>query len=169
MPSPLRTKRAKTNRSFVGEKKATSRGSLFFVRVPCCLLNCCMDYKAPTLINSSHLRPLASALLGVLLWLSPAAGPPAVHAGDAGISTASAASLAVPSVPVRLANVLGVSSPTHVARDVGQWLVPLPADALAPEDRVRSNRTPSGNGRASRDVLGLTFPYYATAPPALRV
>jgi hypothetical protein len=171
MPSPSRMKRAKTKSTFVREEKRLPRGVAFF----CSSLLLAVKlfrgpYRTDPLTNPSHLRHLASALLGVLLWLSPAAGPPAVHAGEVGISTASAASLAVPSVPVRLGNVLGVSSRTHVARDVGQWLVPLAADAAASENCLSWNRTPpSANGRASGDVLGLTFPYYATAPPVLRV
>ena len=31
--------------------------------------------------------------------------------------------------------------------------------------RVSRRTAPAGNGRASADVLALTFPYYATAPP----
>jgi hypothetical protein len=119
---------------------------------------------------SSLLRPLASLVIGTLLWLSAATGAPTVRAGEAAISEVSASTLALPSVPVRLAKVSTAASRTQVAREVGQWLAPFPMRAAAPEFGVRCSTTPpSGNGRASRDVLALTFPYYATAPPALRV
>jgi hypothetical protein len=118
----------------------------------------------------SRLRPLASVLLGAFLWLSSTTGGTTAHVGEAGISTASAATLALPSVPVRLGRTSSASAGSPLARDIAQSLIPLASHAAAPLACIRRTTTPrAGNGRASRDVLALTFPYDATAPPELRV
>jgi len=121
------------------------------------------------LITASHLRPLASVLFGAFLWLSSATGDTRAHVGEAGISQASTATLALPSVPVRLARMSSGPASAPLARDIAQWLVPLASHAAAPLAYIRATTPPAGNGRVSHDVLALTFPYDATAPPALRV
>ncbi|HEX9606188.1 MAG TPA: hypothetical protein VF962_03080 [Gemmatimonadaceae bacterium] len=85
------------------------------------------------------------------------------------MSQAAAATLALPSMPVRLDKSASASSGSPVARDASQWFVPL---AAHPTDFLRCvlpSKTPrAGNGQASRAVIALTFPYDATAPPGLR-
>jgi len=121
------------------------------------------------LLNTRSLfRSFAFSIVAVLMWLPLAAREPVDNARESGISQASAATLALPSVPVRLAKASGADARSPLARDISQWLVALPENSTT-FWRAFSRRTaPAGNGRASADVLALTFPYYATAPPSLR-
>ncbi|HMH84790.1 MAG TPA: hypothetical protein VK529_02510 [Gemmatimonadaceae bacterium] len=80
-----------------------------------------------------------------------------------------AATLALPSVPVRLDKSASAYSGNPVARDASQWLVPLAAHPAGFLRCILPGKTPpAGNGQASRAVIALTFPYDATAPPGLR-
>ncbi|HMI45278.1 MAG TPA: hypothetical protein VK491_03870, partial [Gemmatimonadaceae bacterium] len=97
-----------------------------------------------------------------------AAGAPVDRTGESGISHASAATLALPSVPVRLGKASGADARSQFARDISQWFVPLPEDSTTFLRALWRGTAPAGNGQASADVLALTFPYYATAPPSLR-
>jgi hypothetical protein len=85
------------------------------------------------------------------------------------MSQAAAATLALPSMPVRLGKSASASSSSPIARDASLWLVPL---AAYPNDFLRctlpGKTCPAGNGQASRAVIALAFPYDATAPPGLR-
>ena len=116
----------------------------------------------------SLVRSVASCLVAVLLWLPSAAGAPVDRTGESGISHASAATLALPSVPVRLGKASGADARSQFARDISQWFVPLPEDSTTFLRALWRGTAPAGNGQASADVLALTFPYYATAPPSLR-
>ena len=116
----------------------------------------------------SLVRSVASCLVAVLLWLPSAAGAPLDRTGESGISHASPATLALPSVPIRLGKAPGADARSQFARDISQWFVPLLEDSTTFLRAVRRGTAPAGNGRASADVLALAFPYYATAPPSLR-
>ncbi len=123
-------------------------------------------------INPLKTRPLfrsfAFSIVAVLLWLPLAARESVDNARESGISQASGATLGLPSVPVRLGKAPGADARPPFARDISQWLVALPENSTT-FWRALSRRTASaGNGWASADVLALTFPYYATAPPSLR-
>jgi len=115
----------------------------------------------------SLVRSVASCLVAVLLWLPSAAGAPVDRAGESGISHGSGATLALPSVPVRLGKASGADARSQFARDISQWFVPLPEVSTTFLRAVSRGTAPAGNGEASADVLALTFPYYATAPPPL--
>jgi len=115
----------------------------------------------------AHFRSFAACLIAVLLWLPLAAGKPVENARESAISQASA-TLALPSVPVRLGKASEADARSQLARDTSHWLVALPENPTIFWRAVLRGSAPAGNGRASDDVLALTFPYYATAPPSLR-
>jgi hypothetical protein len=116
----------------------------------------------------SLFRSVASCLVAVLLWLPSAAEAPVDRTGESRISQASGATLALPSVPIRLGKASGADARSQHARDISQWLVPLPENSATFLRADWRGTAPAGNGQVSADVLALTFPYYATAPPSLR-
>jgi len=114
----------------------------------------------------SLFRSFAFSVVAVLLWLPLAAREPIDSARESGISQASAATLALPSIPVRLGKASGADTRSPLARDISQWFVALPENSPTLWHALSRRTAPAGNGRASADVLALTFPYYATAPPS---
>ena len=110
-------------------------------------------------------RSLIACLVAVLLWLPSAAATRVDNARESEISQASAATLALPGIPVRLAKASNADGRSPLAREIGHWLVALPENATPLNRAASGGNAPAGNGRASADVLALTFPYYATAPP----
>jgi hypothetical protein len=106
-------------------------------------------------------------VIGLAFWLSANTDTPRKNSGDPAAARAASATLAPPSLPVRLGTA-SLTAISHGVRGTDRWLAPLSFPRAFARLRLGGNcgSMPSGNGHITCNSLALTFPYDATAPPA---